>query len=91
MSLVKGEGSSSRKGKEVVIDDPPKKGKEAPHSELNHFEKEEVSRSLDIECLPLIDLWYNTYSHFSVVPSDYLPPLSGCVWLSLEWHDLDIS
>ena len=94
MSSTKGEGSSNHKGKEVIIDDLPmkaEKGEEAPHSEFDCSKKEEASRDPNSKCPPLIDLWYNTYSHFPVVPGDYLPTLPGHVWLSLEWHDLDVS
>ena len=50
-----------------------------------------MSRDPDSECTPLLDLWYDIYSHFSVVPNNYSPPLSGRVWLSIELCDFDIS
>ncbi|KAL0006811.1 hypothetical protein SO802_008313 [Lithocarpus litseifolius] len=94
MSLAIGEGSSCRKGKEVVADKPfakVEKGEEGPYFELYHSNESEVHRNPNSECLPLIDLWYDTYSHFSVVPGDYSRPLPSCVWLSLERHGFDIS
>ena len=82
---VKGEGSSCPKGKEVATYDPPVKvvGEEAPHSELNHSKEEEGGRAPSSECPLLIDPWYNTHIHFSVVSGDYSPPQPGHVWLSL--------
>ena len=94
MSLVKGEGPSRYKGKEIVVDESPmeaEKVEESPHFESDCSVEKEVSRDLDSECTPLIDLWYNIYLHFSVVPSDYSPSLPGRVWLSIEWCDSDIS
>ena len=94
MSLAKGEGSSNHEGKEVIVNDLPievEKGEEAPHSELDCSKNEEASKDPDSECPPLIDPWYNTYSHFPMVPGDYSPTLPSHVWLSLEWHDLDVS
>jgi len=44
------------------------KGEEAPHSKSDHFEEEEVGHDPNSECPPLIDLWYDTNSHFLVVP-----------------------
>ena len=84
MSLAKSEGSSNLKGKENVVD-------EAPHSELNCSKEEEATRDPDSECPSLIDQWYDTHSHFPIVPSDYSPPLPGHVWLSLEQRNFDIS
>ena len=43
------------------------------------------------ECPPLIDPWYDTNSHFLVVPDDYSPPLLGHVWWSPNQRDFDIS
>ena len=71
---VKGEGFSRFKGKKVVVDEPPmeaEKGEEAPHSKSDHSEEEEVGHDPNSECPPLIDLWYDTNSHFLVVPSNY--------------------
>ena len=67
MSLVKSKGSFDPKGKENVVD-------EVPHSELNRFEEEEVTRDPDSECPPFIDQCYDTHSQFFMVPSDYSPP-----------------
>ena len=93
MSLAKSEGSSRHKGKEIAVNDPPmkaKKGEEAPYFELDHF-KEERNHDPSNVCPPLIDPWYDTHLHFPVVPSDYLPPPSRHVWISLEWRDSNIS
>ena len=94
MSPAKSEGSSRCKGKEAIIDKPlasGERGKEAPHFESDRSEDEETTRDLDSECPPLINPWYDTHSHFLVVPSDYLPPLLGRVWLFLEWCDFHTS
>ena len=76
MSSVKGKSSSHRKVKEVATDDPPTEtvGEEAPHSESNHFEEEEGDRDPSIQFPPLIDLWYDTHTHFPIVFSDNSPP-----------------
>lgn len=66
-------------------------GEETPLSESNYFEKKEGGRNSNIECPPLNDQWYDTYIHFPVVPSDYSPPLSGHVWLSICRHDMEVS
>lgn len=66
MSPAKGEGSSCHKGKKVVPGKPPTeaaKGEEAPYSESNHSEEEEVHRNPNSKCLPFIDSWYDTHSH----------------------------
>ena len=82
---AKGEGSSCPKGKEVATYDPPitAVGGKAPHSESNHSEEEEGGRAPSNECPLLIDLWYDTHIHFSMVSGDYSPPPPGHVWLSL--------
>ena len=92
MTLAKGEDSSHRKGKEIVVDDPVSKvvGEDAPLSSSERSEEEEVSRDLDSECAPLIDLWYDTHMDFLVVPGDYLPPLPGYVWLSICHRDTEV-
>ena len=92
MTLAKGEDSSHRKAKEIVVDDLVSKvvGEDAPLSESERSEEEEVSRDLDSECAPLIDLWYDTHMHFLVVPGDYLPPLPGYVWLSVCHRDTEV-
>ena len=87
MSLAKSEGSSHHKGKETTIDPPPiegEVGEETPLSESECFKEERTARDLDRECPPLIDPWYDTHSHFLVIPSDYSPFPSSRVWLSLE-------
>ena len=94
MSPAKSEVSSRHKGKVIAVDDPPieaEKDKKAPHSEWNRFEEEEGSRNPSSECPPLIDPWYDTHSHFLMVPSDHSSPPPGYVWLSLEWRDSDVS
>ena len=93
MALVKGEGSSCRKGKEIAIDDPPAKtiGKDAPLSELKRSKEEEGGCDPNSECAPIIDLWYDTHIHFPVVPGDYLPLLSGRMWLSICRSDTEVS
>ena len=93
MSLVKDEGSSHHKGKEVVDDDLPTKtvAEETPHSESDRSEEEEGGHDLDSKCPPLIDPWYNTHIHYPMVPDDYSPPPSGCVWLSICHRDTEVS
>ena len=90
---VKGEGSSYCKGKEIAVDDPATKivGEDAPFSKSEHSKKEEGSHNPDSECAPLINPWYNTYMHFLVVPSGYLPSLAGHVWLSICRRDTEVS
>ena len=58
MTLVKGQISSRRKGKEVVSDPSAARnvGEEAVYSELDHSDEEEARHALDSECSPLIDL-----------------------------------
>ena len=94
MLPVKSEGSSRRKGKEAIVDKPlveAEKGEKAPYSKLDRSKEEEVSRDPDSECPPLIDPRYDIHSHFLMVFGDYSHPLLGCVWLSLEWLDFNIS
>ena len=93
MTSAKGEGSSRHKGKEIVANDPPSKAtrKEAPLSELEHSEKEEGSRNPNSECPPLIDPWYDTHTHFPMVPGDYFPLPRGRVWLSICRYDMEVS
>ena len=55
------------------------------------FEDKEGGHDPDSECAPLIDSWYDAYAHFPMVPSDYLPPLSGRVWLSICCRDTEVS
>ena len=72
MTPVKGEGSSRHKGKEIATDDPPTRTarKKAPLSESKCFEWEEGSRDPNSGCPPLIDSWYDTHTHFPVIPDD---------------------
>ena len=93
MTLAKSQGSSHRKGKEIAIDDPSKQdvGEEAAHSESDHLDEEEARRDPDSECAPLIDPWYDSHAHFSKVPSEYMPPPPGCVWLAFCRCNTDIS
>ena len=92
MTLVKSRGSSHRKGKEVVSDDPTTRdvGKEVAHSESNCSNEEEARHDPDSECAPLIDLWYDTHAHFSKVPGEYMLPPLGHVWLALYRRNTDI-
>ena len=66
-------------------------GEETAHSESDHFDEEEARRDPDSECAPLIDPWYDTHTHFSKVPSEYIPPPLGRVWLALCHYNVDIS
>ena len=93
MSSAKGESSSRRKGKKDATDDLPIEavGGKAPHSESNHFEEEVRGHDTSSECPPIIDPWYDTYIHFSMVSDNYLPPLLGRVWLSLYHCDSEVS
>ena len=93
MSPAKDEGSSRCKGKKVTADDPLAKivGEESPLSKSDHFEKEEGGCDPNSECHPLINPWYNAYIHFPMVPSDYSPRPSGCVWLFICHHDTEVS
>ena len=86
MSPTKGEGSSRHKGREVATYNSliEVMGGKTPHSKSNRSKEEEGGRDPDSKCSPLINPWYDTHIHFSMVPSDYSPPLLGCVWLSLE-------
>ena len=83
MSVVKDEGSSHRKGKEIAVDNPLTKtmGEEAPLFELNHSKEKEGGRNLNSECPPFINPWYDTYAYFPIVPDDYLPSPLGHVFL----------
>ena len=93
MMPVKSQVSSRSKGKEVVSDDLAMQdvGKKATYSELNRFDEEEARLDLDSECAPLIDPWYDSHAHFSKVPSEYMPPPPGCVWLAFCRCNTDIS
>ena len=66
-------------------------GEETPLSESECFKEERTTHDLDTECPPLIDPWYDTHSYFPVIPNDYSPFLSSCVWLSLELQKTDTS
>ena len=87
MALVKSQGSSRHKGKEVASDPlaVPDVGKEAEYSESEHSvgEEAQAQRDPDSECAPLIDPWYEVHPHFPKVPSDYAPPSPGRMWLTL--------
>ena len=93
MTPTKGESFSRRKEKEIATDDHATKttGEDAHLSESECSEEEEGSCDPDSECAPLIDPWYDTHMHFLVVPSDYLPPPPGCIWLSICHHDTKVS
>ena len=92
-NIGKGEGSSPCKGKEIAADDPATKttGEDAPLSELECSKDEEGGRNPNSEYAPFIDPWYDTHTHFSVLPDDYLSPSSGHVWLSICRHDMEVS
>ena len=93
MTLMKGQSSSRRKGKEIVSDPPTAHdvGEEATYSESDHFNEEEAQRAPDSECTPLIDPWYDIHPHFPKVLGDCTPPPPGRVWLALYWRNMDIS
>ena len=93
MTRVKSQGSSRRKGKDIVSDDPTTRdvGEEAAYFELDHSDEEEARRDPESECASLIDTWYDTHAHFPKVHGDYMLPLLGCVWLALCHRNTDIS
>ena len=93
MSLVKSESSSYHKGKKVAVDNLliEAMGEKAPHSELDCSKEEEGGCDPGSECVPLIDPWYDTHIHFSVVSDNYLPPPPSRVWLSLYHSDSEVS
>jgi len=90
---VKNQGSSCRKGKEAVSDDPATRdvGKKAAYSKSDHSDKEEARHDPNSEYTPLIDPWYDTHAHFPKVPSEYTPLPLGHVWLALCRRNTDIS
>ena len=92
MTLEKGEGSSRCKGKEIAAEDPTIEivGKDAPLSELECSEEEGSCNPVS-EWASLIDTWYNTHTHFPMVPGDYLPPPPSHVWLSICRCDIEVS
>ena len=85
MTSAKSQSSSHRKRKEVIFDPPTAGGvdEEAVYSESDHSNEEETEHDPDSKCVPLIDPWYNIHPHFLKILGDYVPPLSGYVWLSL--------
>ena len=85
MTLGKSQGSSHRKGKEVISAPLATHdvGEEAVYSKSDHSDVEEAQRDPDNECAPLIDPWYNIDPHFPKIPGDYALPLLGHVWLDL--------
>ena len=93
MTPMKGQSSTRHKGKEIVSDALVARdvGEEAMYSESNHSDEEEVRRAPNSECASLIDPWYDTHAHFPKVPSDYMLPLLGRVWLALCRHNTDVS
>ena len=93
MTSAKSQGSSCRKGKEVVFDDLVARdvGEEAAYSESDHSDEEEARCDPNSECAPLINPWYDTYAHFPKVPSEYTSPPLGHVWLALCRRNTDIS
>ena len=94
MSLAKSKGSSCHWGKESIVEKSPpdKEGDEkVSFAELDHSQGEERVRDLDSECPPLLNLWYNTHSHFSVVADSYTYPPPDWVWLFLEQKVTNVS
>ena len=93
MALVKSQGSSHCKGKEIASNPPavPDVGEEVEYSESKHFVGEETQRDPDSECAPLIDPWYKVHPYFPKIPSDYALPLLGRVWLAFCWQNPDTS
>lgn len=65
-------------------------GGETPHYELDSFEEEEGGHDPSSECPPLIDLWYDTHIHFSVVFINYSTHPPGRVWLSFCRRDFEV-
>ena len=93
MALVKSQGSSRRKGKEIASDAPdvPDVGEKAEHSESEESAREETQHDPDNECTPLIDPWYEVHPHFPKVPGDYTPPPPGRMWLALSRRNPNVS
>ena len=90
---MKGEGSSYRKGREIVSENPATKtvGEDAHFYELERFDEEEGCCDPDSECASLLDPWYNTHAHFLKVSSEYLPSPLGRVWLSICHRNTEVS
>ena len=87
MSLANGESSFHHKGKEVSTEDPPVEaiGGEASHFKSDHSKEEKRGHDLSNGCPPLIDPWYDTHIHFSVVSGDYFASSAGpCVAFPLS-------
>ena len=93
MAPMKSLGSSHRKGKKVVYDPPVKQetGEEAVYSESDHSDEEEAQHDPDSEYTPLIDPWYDVHPSFPKIPSDYVPPSSSNVWLTLCQRNINAS
>ena len=90
---MKSSVSSRRKGKAIASDSPiiPNVGEETEHFDSEQSVGEETRRDPNIECAPLIDLWYEIHPHFPKVPGDYAPPPPGHVWLALVRRNPDVS
>ena len=82
MSLVKSPSSSRRKGK-TVASDSPAVPEEVERSDSERSTEEETERDPDSECAPLLDPWYEINPHFPKIPSDYVPPPSSRVLITL--------
>ena len=85
MTPVKSQSSSHRNGKKAISDPPTTRdvGKEVVYSESDQSNEEEAQYTLDSECAPLIDPWYDIHPHFPKIPSDYALSPRGHVWLAL--------
>ena len=66
MTLVKSEGSSHHKGKEITANNLATEtvGEDASLSESEHSNEEEWGHDLNNKCAPLIDLWYDAMPIF---------------------------
>ena len=61
------------------------------YSESDHFDKDEARYDPGSECTPLIDPWYDVHPSFPKIPSDYVPPSSSHVWLTLCRRNINAS
>ena len=93
MAPMKSFGLSHRKGKKAVYDPPVKQetGEEAVYSESDHSDEEKAQHDPDSEYTPLIDPWYDVHPSFPKIPSDYVPPSSSHVWLTLCERNINAS
>ena len=75
----------------MVASDSPTVPEEVERSDSERSTKEGTERDPDSECAPLINPWYEINPYFPKVPSEYVPPLSGRVLITLVRRDLDVS